>query len=320
MPVGVRSGGQRSHPIRMVGGRSSVLPVAMAVALTLAVFASPVTAQDTARDTAPAAQSDDLFLAPAEDAAAPIGGPSGSAGAQTGTATADARPSRDTLLEARGLVEADREALIAAEIGGRIVEMPYREGDAFTAGDTLVQLDCALLEAERDRARASLRGAQVTLSTNRQLQALGSVGQLDLAISEAEAIEAAAALEAAEVQVSKCTIPAPFDGRVVETAVNRFESVNPGEDLIAILDDGALSVRLIVPSDWLAWLAPETPFNFTVDETGTVLAGSVRALGARIDPASQTVPVFADLLETGERLTAGMSGTAVFWDAPETAR
>jgi HlyD family secretion protein len=60
-----------------------------------------------------------------------------------------------------GFIEAD-EVEIAAEIGGRVVELPFEEGDEVEVGDVLVRLDPALLQAQRDitQARLELSEAQ----------------------------------------------------------------------------------------------------------------------------------------------------------------
>ncbi len=54
-----------------------------------------------------------------------------------------------------GFIEAE-EVELAAEIGGRVVELPFEEGDEVEAGDVVVRLDTAIMEAQRDATRAQL--------------------------------------------------------------------------------------------------------------------------------------------------------------------
>jgi HlyD family secretion protein len=58
-----------------------------------------------------------------------------------------------------GFIEAD-EVGIAAEIAGRVVELPFEEGDEVEAGDVLVRLDPTLLHAQRDITQAQLELAE----------------------------------------------------------------------------------------------------------------------------------------------------------------
>lgn len=60
-----------------------------------------------------------------------------------------------TGLLASGFIEAE-EIELAAEFGGRVVELPFEEGDEVKAGTVIVQLDTALLEAQRDAAMAQI--------------------------------------------------------------------------------------------------------------------------------------------------------------------
>jgi RND family efflux transporter MFP subunit len=217
---------------------------------------------------------------------------------------------------ARGVIEPRREAVLSAQLGGRIVELPVDDGESFAEGDLLVAFDCALEQARLAGAQAAREAAGHTLESNRRLAALESVGALELALARAEYAEAEAAVREARVMVEHCRLAAPFPGRVVEALVNEHESVAPGTELIEILDDRTLRVTLIAPSMWLAWLGPGDPFRFRIDETGAEVPARVTMIGARIDPASQSLPVHGELLAAPEEvpggLIAGMSGTAVF--------
>ena len=61
------------------------------------------------------------------------------------------------VLEASGVIRAEQ-VLIASEYGGSIASLPLTEGDAVAAGDLIVQLDTALLDAQIAVARASSAG------------------------------------------------------------------------------------------------------------------------------------------------------------------
>jgi HlyD family secretion protein len=87
-------------------------------------------------------------------------------------------------LVASGNVEAE-EVSVAAEAGGRIVEMAADEGDEVAAGWVLVRLDQTVLLAQRDQAVAAVAQAQAALD--------GAQAQLDLARAGARPQEIAAA-------------------------------------------------------------------------------------------------------------------------------
>lgn len=216
---------------------------------------------------------------------------------------------------ARVLIAAAREAELSSEIAGRITSLPVEEGGPFAKGDALATFACDLHRAGLAEAQAEHAAARATLANRRELADLGSIGDLDVALARAEATRTAARIAHQMGMVERCTITAPYAGRVVERFVEPHESVAAGDPVLSIIDDRALTLELVVPSAWLAWLTPDTRFTVTIDETGTTHAAQVTMLGARIDAVSQSLPIRAQLVETPGNLVAGMSGTAQFTPA-----
>jgi HlyD family secretion protein len=92
--------------------------------------------------------------------------------------------SRSARLVASGNIEAE-EVSVAAEIGGRVVEMRVDEGDQVTAGKVVIRLDPTVLLAQREQARAAVAQAQAAVDA--------AQAQLDLARAGARPEEIAAA-------------------------------------------------------------------------------------------------------------------------------
>lgn len=219
--------------------------------------------------------------------------------------------------EIRGVVKARTEAVISSQIDARLIELPFQLGDSFEKGDTLVAFDCAMYEAELAAARAELRSSQKTHENNLELSQLDAIGSLEVELSQAEAEKSRAKVLVAQVHTRRCTIKAPYAGRVVATNVNVFESVRASQELLRILDDRSLELELIVPSRWVRWLEAGTGFQFRVDETAEEIPAKVLRVGAAADPVSQTIRLQAGFPDATGKLLAGMSGTAVF--APQDA-
>ena len=127
--------------------------------------------------------------------------------------------------EARGVLRARDQATLASELSGRIVELPFSEGESFKKGDTLARFDCSAYQAQLNAAQAASRGAGEELAHNKQLAALNSVGRFEVARAEAKVSETQAQSQVYQVQVKRCSVVAPFDGQVVERKVQRYESV-----------------------------------------------------------------------------------------------
>lgn len=218
--------------------------------------------------------------------------------------------------KARGVLRPRDQAVLSSELAGRIVEMPYTDGQEFSKGDVLVRFDCSAYQAQLNAAQAAVRAAREELNHNKQLAALNSVGRFQVALAEARQAQAQAEAQVYQVQVKRCSVAAPFNGRVVQRKVQPHESVAGGTPLLEIVDNRTLEVHLLVPSSWLAGLKPGQHFEFIPDETGQPLQAEIKRLGARIDEGSQTLLLIGTLPQNAPGLLAGMSGSARFLEAP----
>ncbi|MEA3308440.1 MAG: efflux RND transporter periplasmic adaptor subunit [Chloroflexota bacterium] len=99
-------------------------------------------------------------------------------------------------LEASGLIQVD-EVSLASELGGRITTIAAPEGAQVTAGDILIQLDTALIDAEIASAAALVTVAQAGLA-----QAQAGVAPEELAVAAAQLAQAQAGELAAQQAVS----------------------------------------------------------------------------------------------------------------------
>lgn len=217
---------------------------------------------------------------------------------------------------ARGIVKAVSRAMLYAQIQGRVNQVPYKEGQRFAKGATLVQLECDKYQAELAAAAAEYEGKSKTFLNNKELAKLNAVSTLDLEVSEADAKKADATRRIAEINVRGCHLDAPFSGRIVDVMVHEHENVFPNDKLLSVLDDRSLEIELVLPSTALAWLKRQARFTFIVDETGRDYAAKVKEIGAAVDAASQTVKVTGVFDTLPKDVLSGMSGSAQFMGQP----
>lgn len=210
--------------------------------------------------------------------------------------------------EIRAQLSPRRFTTIAAEIGGRLGRITVTEGGRFKAGQVLVALDCAMQQAQLQKAKAVLQAAEKTYHANLRLEELHSVGKVELEVSESEVAKARADMASNSVVLSKCSISAPFAGRVAEQKAREQQYVQPGQALLEIIDDSVLELEFIVPSRWLAWIRTGAVFQVRIDETGKSYPARVQRIGARVDPVSQSVKLSAAIDGKFPELISGMSG------------
>jgi HlyD family secretion protein len=161
-----------------------------------------------------------------------------------------------------GTIQARRRAKLSPEIGGRVVTLPYREGERVKKGEVVLALDDSLQRAELDLAQREFGASQAQeqqycLAAERaererdRLQRLTEEGivsrdLLDEADTEARrsraACEAArssvaraeAAVTLALTRVEKMILRAPFDAVVAEVDAELGEWVTPSPPALPV--------------------------------------------------------------------------------------
>ena len=211
----------------------------------------------------------------------------------------------------RGLIKPTTSAVISSETSAQIEKLPFKSGDAFKKGDVLVKFNCGLFAARQASIRAVLDGKKKSLENLKRLLALNASSNVDVELAEIEVRKAQADLRVAAIMVSRCAIKAPYDGRVIKSGVNRYESVAEGQELLEILNDKQLEIEVIVPSSWLVWMQKGLMFEIHIDEIQARFDAKVVQIGATVDPVSQTISIKGIFTEQANVL-AGMSGSAYF--------
>jgi membrane fusion protein, multidrug efflux system len=208
----------------------------------------------------------------------------------------------------RAQIKARDSTQISSEMSGRITQLKVRDGERFSAGQVLVGFHCSLEEAQLSKAKATLEKKRKTHEVNQKLEKLNSISTLQLAVSKTEEDEAKADVRVTQTMLERCTIKAPFSGKVVEVTARAYQSVREGEPLLEIINEKDLEVEFIAPSRTLPQLKPGKTFNVTLDETAKTYKASIIRLGGRVDPVSQTIKVYGRITDNSAELLPGMSG------------
>jgi membrane fusion protein (multidrug efflux system) len=214
--------------------------------------------------------------------------------------------------EIRAQLNAQHSSILSSEMAAKIIQLNVQEGERFKQGDLLVAFNCAEQQAQLKKAQAIVQAAEKTYEVNSRLSKLNSMSPLELEMAAAEVAKAKADIALMGAVLQKCTITAPFSGRVAERLVQRHQYVKAGDPILDVLDDSQLEVTVLVPSHWLKWLKPGSEFKVFLEETQREYPAKVKMVGARIDAVSQTIKITGVITGKADDLLAGMSGRAVF--------
>lgn len=198
----------------------------------------------------------------------------------------------ETVAAFDGVVQAVREAAIASQVSGTVIELAVEEGDRVEAGQVLLRIDARLADrraaasdAQLQVEDAALALAKSDLERQRRLYAQGYISRAALESAESTLSSAQARVDALGAQAKAARIEsgyhvlrAPFAGVVSEVPASRGDMVMPGRTLVALYDPFALRVVVAVPQTVAARL-------------GSAIAGSLEfqapgRASLRVAPAS----------------------------------
>lgn len=212
----------------------------------------------------------------------------------------------------RVLLAPDQETTLIAQMNGRIEVLNANLGQVVSKGKQIVVMECGEATARLRMADAELVSAQENLTAKNGLKQLNAAGDMEVNMAVAAVDKAKGAVALGRSQIAYCSVNAPFNGRIARIYVKQHQGVSNGAQLVDLVSDGPLKLRLNAPSIYLRQLKIGTPFEVTVNETGKTYPAKVTAINARVDAVAQTVELEARLDGKPVELLAGMSGVARF--------
>ena len=214
--------------------------------------------------------------------------------------------------QARGVIKAGEEAIIASGMTARLLRANYKPGQRFNSGALLAKFDCTQQEAELKALEQAHETLSLQYKNQDHLFKAGAAGELDVSMARSEMAQASAERDALSARMKHCHVYAPYAGIIVDKHVASYETPAQNAPLYTVHRAGDLEISVIIPSKWLRWIDKGAKFKFHVDETGAELTGKISRIGASVDPVSQTIEVTGKMTGATHGALSGMSGVAQF--------
>jgi RND family efflux transporter MFP subunit len=257
-----------------------------------------------------------------------------------------------------GSVKAKRSVSVVTRVNGEVMEKSphFEAGGYFSKGETLLKIEDTDYVLAVEQARAIVAQSEYNLAraeeeaevAQREWDRIGNEGfdtaegseptalvmhepQLKLARANLEA--ARAAQSQAELNLERCSIHAPFDGRVLDTGIDAGQFIRSGTALGTIYATDIAEVTVSIADDDLAWITVNyeasdggVPVDVSADFAGAEHHWKGRAvrLGGAVDSRSRLVSVVVEIPAPYERsgnrppLIEGMFVDVLFSTEPPT--
>jgi RND family efflux transporter MFP subunit len=234
-----------------------------------------------------------------------------------------------------GSVMAKRTISVVPRVSGEIVEKSphFEAGGYFHQGQTLLKIDETDYVMAAEQARANVANSEYKLALAeeeaqvalREWDRIGGAGldsestaeptalvmhEPQLKLARANLQSAKAALAQAELNLKRCTMTAPFDGRVLDSSVDAGQFIRSGTSLGTIYATDIAEVTITIADGDLAWITVNydaadggVPVDISADFAGDRHHWDGRAvrLGGAVDNNSRLVSVVIEIPDPYKR-------------------
>jgi membrane fusion protein (multidrug efflux system) len=194
-----------------------------------------------------------------------------------------------------GNLRADEAITIRPEIAGRIVELPFKEGDRVQKG---ARVASSAAQAGLDKQRHE---------RNEDLRTKGFISQQALDESRSNLARSRAKLAEDQARLARTEIRAPFPGVVGLKQISEGAFVAAGTDIARLEKIDQLKLDFRVPENFLARLKAGQPVRIQVDAyAGESFPGAVYAIEPAVDEQTRTVLARGRVANPDLKLRPGM--------------
>lgn len=203
-----------------------------------------------------------------------------------------------------------RAVTVSAPTGGELAEVAVRPGQIVAAGDIIARFDSAAQQIALDRATLAVADARATLSRTQGLASNNVVAGTALSAAQLAADTAELELRNAQMELDRRTISSPIGGSVSLLRVTPGNYVAAQTPVTTVDDTSSILIDFWVPERYAAQIVPGMAVNVSaVALPGQVFTGDISAIDNRLDPASRTLQVQAEIPNPDGTLRSGMSFT-----------
>ncbi len=244
-------------------------------------------------------------------ASAPSGtGPAAGGGTARPTSVEVAKVESMTLVDetqAVGSLRSRQGVMLRPEVGGRVKQIFFNDGQRVRKGQLMVQFDDQLPQAQLAQARAEMSIAEANHKRNQELVAQNFISQRSLDESSAALEVSRAKLSLAQATLQRLQVLAPFDGITGLKQINVGDYLKDGADMVNVEDIDAVLLDFRLPERFQAKIRAGQKAQLTVDALpGRPFSAIIQAVDPLIDANGRSVGVRGCIDNRQQQLRPGM--------------
>jgi membrane fusion protein, multidrug efflux system len=219
-----------------------------------------------------------------------------------------------------GSLRSNQGVVLRPEVGGRVSQVLFKDGQRVKKGQVLVQFDDQLPAAQVMQSKAELSIAQANHTRNQELVSQNFISKRSLDESEAALQVAQAKLALAQATLQRLKIVAPFDGVAGLRQINVGDYLKDGADMVNVEDIDAVLLDFRLAERFQTKVKPGQKAQVSFDALpGRKFTAIIQAIDPLIDANGRSVGIRGCIDNRQMQLRPGMFArvNAVFGERAE---
>jgi membrane fusion protein (multidrug efflux system) len=209
--------------------------------------------------------------------------------------------------QAVGSLRSRQGVMLRPEVGGRVKQILFNDGQRVRKGQLMVQFDDQLPQAQLAQSVAELSIAQANHKRNQDLVAQNFISQRSLDESAAALQVSRAKLALAQATLQRLQVLAPFDGIAGLKQINVGDYLKDGADMVNVEDIDAVLLDFRLPERFQTKIRAGQKAQLTVDALpGRPFTAIIQAVDPLIEPNGRSVGVRGCIDNRQQQLRPGM--------------
>lgn len=214
-------------------------------------------------------------------------------------------------VEVIGSLQAAQATDLATEVNGLITQIHFKSGEHVKAGEVLLKLNDAPLQAQLAQLKASAALAKQNLDRDRAQLKIKAVSQAVVDSDMATLKGAEAQVKQQEALIDQKTLKAPFSGKLGIRKVDLGEYLPAGTAVVSLQKLDPMYVDFTIPQSELSLIEVGKKISITTNAfAGKTFEGKIKAIEPQVNTSTRNITVRAEIGNPDGLLLPGLFATA----------
>lgn len=214
-------------------------------------------------------------------------------------------------VEVIGSLQATQSTDLATEVNGLITQIHFKSGGYVKAGEVLLKLNDAPLQAQLAQLKASAALAKQNLDRDRAQLKIKAVSQAVVDSDMATLKSTEAQVKQQEALIDQKTLRAPFTGKLGIRKVDLGEYLPAGTAVVSLQKLDPMYLDFTIPQTELSLIQVGKKISVTTNAfVGKTFEGKIKAIEPQVNTSTRNVTVRAEIANPDGVLLPGLFATA----------